>query len=103
LSFSNNTEFLDVFFTLDNFNTSLRNNITASGTEIPVLSVDGLPDKGWLTIGGKEVLFYNGIVSGTYPIVSGCERSNGEDWAVDTLVEQRYNSEIINNLIESLK
>ena len=103
MSFSG-IEFLDTYEAVINFNTVLRNNITESSTEIPVVSVDNLPQSGWVTLAGQEIIFYNSLITGAYPALSGCERpTNSKNWTANTLVEQRYNAEVIEELIKVLR
>ncbi len=104
MSFSTDIEFLDKYQSVENFSTTLRAPLTSSGEEVALVNIDNLPEAGWVTIAGEEVIFYAALITGEYPGLSGCERPVwATSWPTGTCVEQRYNAEVINNLIRTLR
>lgn len=102
MSFNTRIEFLDKYEAVP-FQSTLRTNLSLSGTEIDLVSVDGLPVSGWITINGEEVVYYESLVTGEYPGLSGCERGDSpKAWLADTSVEQRYSADIIFELLGAL-
>jgi len=93
--------FIDTYFSLPKFSTTLKEPLNFDDTIVVLSGAESLPEYGWVTIGGFEVIKYTSI-SGT-DTLSGLERTSPENWELGTLVDQRYNADVINNLINELK
>jgi hypothetical protein len=92
--------FIDTYYSLSKFETTLVEDFSINDDVMVLSGTENLPEYGWLTVGGTEVVKYTSIVDN---VVSGLERTTPRNWDSGTFVDQRYNAEVINSLIEELK
>lgn len=109
IDFEHSTDFQDYYEAQNLWSTVLTSDITASGITIPVSSVSGLSEKGWVSI-ETEHIFYDYINSGTntlgsttYPVVRGTDDSSAASHDAGAAVGQRINAGAFNALMTAVK
>lgn len=109
IDFLNSTDFQDGYTAKNNWYTTLSSDITSGAQVIPLSSITGLSDKGWVSI-DTEHIYYDYIDSGSqalgsvsYPVVRGTDGSIAASHDAGASVEQRINAGAFNALMTAVK
>jgi hypothetical protein len=109
INFTNSTDFQDYYVAQNNWNTTLASDITSGAQIIPLSSISGLSEKGWVSV-DVEHIYYDYIDSGsqslgsaTYPVTRGTDDSIAASHDAGAGVEQRINAGAFNALMTAVK